>query len=235
MRYVFLPALFVLIAFANQAYGCSMAFAHAIPPNPDAVRLSGVIAGYRSARPVGLLTPAPTLYIRIREVVSGIVQGDDAEVAPLGYGADCRSEPYQRQSLEKTFPIGTAVVVFGVARVRDASTPVVVAEANRSQYVVRIPQSVPRTANGDADFQRINGRGPFLKFEVDRIILTVAKSPLEGRVSRLKNLAYYFANPDLYMPTVREVYGRLVSTSGIPDAEGRALLATFDQLRRQPR
>ena len=123
-------------------------------------------------------------------------------------------------------------MVFGEARVRDAGTSVVVAEENRSQYVVRIPQSVPRTSDGDVDFHRVNGSGPFLDFEVDRIILTLAKRPVQGRALRLKNLAYYFANPDLFMPTVREVYDRLVSASGIPDAEGQALREDFDRLLR---
>ncbi|HKH73638.1 MAG TPA: hypothetical protein VKA59_19905 [Vicinamibacterales bacterium] len=154
-----------------------------------------------------LAVPAvtPTVRVRIQEAVGGTMREGDAEVALLGYGADCESTPYERQTLERAFPIGTRVVVFGAARVRDAGTAVVVAEENRSHYVVRIPQSVPRTSYGDIDFQRANGNGPFLDFEFDRIVLTLLKNPVKDRVPRLKNLAYYFADPYLYMPTAPEV------------------------------
>jgi hypothetical protein len=205
MQYIFLPALFVLTALTDHAYACSMAFMHTLPPNADAVRISGVIAGYGAARPVGHLVPAPTVRVRIQEAVGGTMPEGDAEVALLGYGPDCESTPYERQTLERAFPIGMRVVVFGAARVRDAGTAVVVAEENRSQYVVRIPPSVPRTSYGDIDFQRANGNGPFLDFEFDRIVLTLLKNPVKDRVPRLKNLAYYFADPYLYMPTAPEV------------------------------
>jgi len=258
LAFLFLPALFVLTAFADQAYGCSLRFMHTLPPDPNGVRITGVIAGYRPARPVGLLTPAPTLYVRIREVVSGTVQGDDAEVAPLAYGADCRSMPYERQALERIFPIGTTIVVFGVAGVGHAGTPVVVAETNRSQYVVRIPQGVTRTSDGDVDFQRSDGIGPFEDFEFDRVLLTVPKIPVAQRVSRLRNLTYFSGLRDprtageCYAPvprvrnfayysslrdrrTARECFAQLVSSSGVSKADAQALRDSFERLLQTPR
>jgi hypothetical protein len=225
-----LVALFVLTAFVDQAYGCSMAQEYSLTPSLDAVRISGVIAGYGAPRPVGLLVNAPTLQVRVQEVISGNIREGDAEVALLDYGADCRSTPSERQTLERMFPVGTPVAVFGVARVSEAGTPIVVVERNSSKYVVRIPPGVTRTSYGDVDFQRFDARGSFGDFEYARVILTLPKTAVPDLASRLRNLAYYH-----WLRNAGEFYGQIVSNSGVSQAEGRAMLENFDQLRRQPR
>ena len=87
---LFLAALLALTAFAEQAFGCDRAEIYTLTPSLDGVRISGVIAGYGAQRPVGLPVNAPTLHVRIQEVISGTIREGDAEVALLDYGADCR-------------------------------------------------------------------------------------------------------------------------------------------------
>ena len=115
-----LAAVLVLIAFADEARGCDMAVMYTLTPSLDAVRISGVIAGYGAPQPVGLLIDAPTLQVRVQEVISGNIREGDAAVALLDFGADCRSTPSDPQTLERMFPLGTPVVVLGVARVSEA-------------------------------------------------------------------------------------------------------------------
>jgi hypothetical protein len=133
MRFTVLLALFALTAFPDHAYACSMAFAPVVPPKPDAVRIAGVITGYGVAtRPVPKVESAPTVYLRVQGVVSGSVRDGDAEVVLLFYEADCSSRPYERQELEKVFPVGSPVVVFGVdARIRNGGRSTVLAEMNK--------------------------------------------------------------------------------------------------------
>jgi hypothetical protein len=228
MKYIILPALFVLTAFAKDAYGCSIGVTYELFPNPDLVRISGVIIGYGNPRPVGLLVPAPNLRVRVQEVVSGTIRDDEVEVAFLDFGADCRSIPFEQQRLEEVFAVGTPVVVLGVGRVRDTGTPVVVVERSRTHFVVSIPKNVARTTYGDIDFQQWDGDGPFGNFEFHRVILALPETAAADRVSRLRNLAYYHWLRGV--PSARGYYARLVSTSGVSEAEAQALREYFDTL-----
>jgi hypothetical protein len=222
-----LAAVLVLTAFADKAHGCDRPQIYTLTPSPDAVRISGVIAGYGAPRPVGLLIDAPTLQVRVQEVISGNIREVDAEAALLNYGADCRSTPEERQTLERMFPVGTPIVVLGVARVR-GGTAIIVVETNSSNYVVRIPQSVIRTSYGDVDFQRFDARDAFGDFEFARVILTLPNTAVADRAARLRNLAYYHWFRG--MPNAGEFYTKIVSNGGVSQAEGRALREHFDQL-----
>jgi len=240
MRSIVLVALFALTAFADHANACSMVITPLLPPKPDLVRIAGVITGYgTAARPVPVVDSAPTLYVRVQQVVSGSVREGDAEVVLLFYGADCRSTPSERKELERVFPVGNPVVVFGVdAGVRNAGRSTVLAEMNSGAYVAGVPQGVTLTSFGDVDFQRLEDLPyrrdfQYMQFEFEKVILTLPKTAAGERVSRLRNLAHYKSFP--YLRDAREFYAQLVSTSNIPERQGRALREEFDLLLRKLR
>ena len=241
IRSICLLALFAWTPFVDHADACSIVFLPTLlPPEPDAVRIAGVITGYGTAvRPIPRVESAPTLYVRVEDVVSGSVGRGDAEIVLLFYEADCRSRPFDRKELESLFPIGSPVVVYGVENwVRTGGRPTVMAEMNSGAYVGRVPQGVPRTRYGDLDFERLDATTAqtnyqFAQFEFDRVILTLPRTGASEKVSRLKNLAYYYALP--YIDNARDFYEQLVSTSRVPEAQGRALRENFDRVLRQPR
>ena len=240
MKYIVLAALLVLTAFADYAYACSIVLGSSLPPKPGLVRITGMVTGYGTAtRPVPVVESAPTLNLRVQQVVSGSVGEGDTEVVLLFYEADCSSRSYERKELEKAFPVGSPVVVFGVdARLRNAGRPTVLAEMNGGAYVGRVPQDVTRTSDGDVDFQRMEDMTyrqyfEFMQFEFEKVILTLPKTTAGARVSRLRNLAHYHAFP--YLRNAREFYAQLISTTGIPQNQRRALLEDFDQLFQKPR
>jgi hypothetical protein len=240
MRFTVLLALFALTALPDHADACSMAFTPVVPPKPDAVRIAGVVTGYGVAtRPVPKVESAPTVYLRVQEVVSGSVRDGDAAVVLLFYEADCSSRPYERQELEKAFPVGSPVVVFGVdARVRNGGRSTVLAEMNKGAYVARVPQGVALTSYGVVDFQHVEDMTyrrnfEFMQFEFERVVLTLPAAAAGERVPRLRNLAYYSSFP--YLRDARKFYAQLVSTSGIPQNQRPALLENFDQLLQKPR
>ena len=235
MKYIVLLALLVLTVSATDAHGCDMISMRVAPPKPgSAVHIAAVITGYDTvAQPMA----APSLRVRIQEVVDGSIQQGDAEIAYLFYGPDCSSTPVQRTELEKLFPIGTQVVALGMdAAVRSEGRPTVLVEMNRGGYVARIPQGVPRTRYGDLDFQRFDATPSrswqFVEFEFDRVLVTLSKGSVSERVSRLKNLAYYSGFSGLKDP--QQFYTQIVSSSGIPERQGRALREDFDRLLRKP-
>src|SRR5262245_29889696 len=211
-----LLTLAALIAVPNPSYGCTIIPGPRVaPPKPGSVRIVAVITGYGVVtRPVSHLESAPTLLVRVQEVVDGGIHVGDAAIAFLFYGPDCQSTPFQRTELERWFPIGTSVVALGVdASVRSEGRPTALAELNKGGYVARIPQGVPRTRYGDLDFQRFDAApsrsGEFVGFEFDRVIVTLSKSSVTERISRLSNLAYWLGFPG--MPNAREFYAQLRS------------------------
>jgi hypothetical protein len=234
---VFLASL-TLVVLADRVDACeriTLAMAQIPKPAKAAVMAAGVIEGYDLAvQPVDNVASAPSLRVRINEVVVGNIARGTARVVLLFYGPDCKSAPYQRERLEEMFPVGLQVVVSGRnSHTSGASAePAIVAEMNRDEYVGRLPAEAPRTDAGDLDFRHFeptpDGAYDFLRFEVTRVLIKVPEGTMKQRVARLENLIYFqeFA----FNSRARDLYDHAIQASGVTRSQGRTLREHFEQV-----
>ena len=224
------------VSLSDRAYACDFVIIRSgRPPNRDVARAVGVIAGYGVATdPVENVASAPSLLVRLDDIISGDIKPGVTQVVDLFFGPDCRTAPFKPGELEQFFPIGTPVAVTGrsVELPRASGTRAIVVELNQGAQVVRIPPNVVRTALGDLDFMRFEPAPAgwwFLDIEYERAVLKLADAPKNQQFRRLENLAYYqgFAN----MQRARAFYGELVSDSRISASERRRLLKHFAQVQ----
>ena len=221
------------VGAARPASACELVYRSAFPTSSE-VRLTGSVVGYvpiSSTPSVNIPTIAPSwqavgLRVAVREVVSGPVTAPEAVVAVLPYGADCRSFAANREMLERDFPIGLNVAVRG--RATGSSAVPVIAESHEYEFVVNLPASLPRTPQGDLDFQNrdVKLMGMIAEFECDRAILTLANRSAD-RLARLRNLGQ--CRSWAGMSDGRARYQRLVDESGLGARERADLIEEFQR------
>jgi hypothetical protein len=105
---------------------------------------------------------------------------------------------------------------------------VVAVDVTKNGFARPVPKSAKWTPEGDLDFEHSDLSRDFLfiRFEFDRIVLTLANSRPSERRTRLRNLALY---PDFRnVLDARTLYRQLLTESGISDSEQLDLLALFD-------
>jgi hypothetical protein len=145
MRSTLLLGLLIISgALSDRAYGCDPFILERAGPE----RVAGVVLGYGSiTHAVGKnleVKNGATLRVRIDEVMNGKVGKGEAEVAWLMYAKDCRAHVYSRDQLEQRYPVGTPIVVTGVATASfTAPTAAIVAEYTQGGSV-EIVQKPPK-------------------------------------------------------------------------------------------
>jgi hypothetical protein len=227
-----------LVVLADRVDACeriTLAIAQIPKPGKEAVMAAGVVEGYDVAvQPVDNVASAPSLRVRINEVVVGNIARGTARVVLLFYGPDCKSAPYQRERLEEMFPVGLPVVVSGRSSQTSGASPqpAIIAETNRDEYVGRVLAEAPRTDGGDLDFRHFDATPDrtydFLQFEVTRALLKVAEGSVKQRIARLENLIYFqgFA----FNSRARDLYDHAIQASGVTRYKGRQLRQQFEHV-----
>lgn len=243
---VLLCALMVVPVLSDRGYACEMdvgfyrgAVARSGMPDREAIRVVGVVSGYGSiTRPVGALSnrkigpAAATVRVRIEQVVSGKINNTETEVAVLSVSASCMSAGIRPDVLQRSYPIGMAIAVFGEAipGFNEPDKVAILAAMNQGGFVEAIPSDLKRIPTGELDFQksyREVSQG-LLEFEFDRALFALADAPIGERFSRLLNLADYPYSYRAFRDADREFFIRLVSESGVKEPEMSQLLQRFD-------
>jgi hypothetical protein len=229
---IWIGSIFLLLwTTGGRADACSIVVGPQGRPTTDVVRLSGVVTGYGAgAGSVRGVHQPPGLRVRIEEVVSGGLQFADAEVYPLSLGPDCGVGPSSPIVLARWFRVGTRVVVQGelLPWPEAVGRLVVAVDVTKKGFVQPVPDSAKRTPEGDLDFEHLGSLRDFqfIRFEFDRVVLTLATSLPRERRARLRNLVFFpgFQN----VLDARTLYRQLLAESGITDSEQRDLLSLFD-------
>ena len=227
-----IAAIGVLLATTGgRADACSLILRPLSRPSPEVARLRGVVTGYGvGAGSVRNVRQPPGLRVRIEEVVSGGVRGADAEVYPLSLGADCSAGAMAPIELERQFPVGTRIVVQGELLTWPGAAPraVVAVDVMQNGFAGAVPVGAEWTPEGDLDFERSGSLHDvlFTRFEFNRVVLTLGKSPSSQRRARLRNLAQYSEFRNLL--NARTFYRELLAESGLPSSQQLELLGLFD-------
>jgi hypothetical protein len=235
MKRLLVIATLATLGSRGPADACELAYRTAFP-TPEAVRLSGTVVGYVQIPGVPAVKLSPMsagwqatvsgLRVAVREIVSGPVSGTEAIVALFPHTTDCMSIAATRETLERDYPIGSMLAVRG--RATGSPDVPVIAETNTFEFVVTIPNDLPRLAQGDLDYRMLDAtvRSRIIEFEFDRAILAFARRR-GNEYERLRNLAL----PRVWdgMPDARALYGQLVEKSGLGARERADLLDQFQQ------
>jgi hypothetical protein len=206
-------------------------------PNRVAVRVVGVVTGYGSVtRAVADLTTingAPaTIRIRVEQVVSGNIGKTEIEVALFETQSDCRSAGVDRDSLQRRYPVGTTIAVFGtvIAAFSARDQVAILAARNQGGFAEAVPRNPSRIPTGELDFRNAYGKVSqfILEFEFDRALLALADAPKGERFARLMNLADYPYSYHAFRDADRKFYAQLVSDSVMTEQETRQLMERFE-------
>lgn len=233
LRYLVAIGTLVMVAVsAAHSDACEMVAVRKGLPRPGSTLALGVVVGYGTvAHPVPAVEVAPSLRVRIENVVSGNTAVGATDVVPLFYAADCTSTPIERARLQSAFPVGTTIAISTGARSdRSTDSPsAIVAELNQDQFVVTVPANVRRTRDGDLDFEHSEPSWQLGEFEFDRAVMGLRRADRSDKLPRLMNLAHYSGFRDDRRG--KEWLEQLIAESGLSASE-RAEVMSAAYVRR---